>query len=140
MFKFQENRPCRYGIMTKYNTDVNKIKWFDVPSHYVFHYVNAWEDQNEANETVVTMFAIVWDKIRIELQESEHFWSSTDKNHLKKFTFNLSTGKFDIKTLLTNQLLEFPIINQYFMGYKNRYTYIALSNPETLKNQVNYDD
>lgn len=25
MFKFQENRPCRYGIMTKYNTDVNKI-------------------------------------------------------------------------------------------------------------------
>ena len=62
-------------------------------------------------EIIITMFGIIWNRIRINLQESEHFLDATDSHFL-------SSGRCDIKDLLTDLRFEFPFINQEFIGYK----------------------
>ena len=140
IFHFDEKKPCRYGIMPRYDNHPNNIQWFDVPAHYCFHYVNSWEEKNSKGETIITMFAVVWNRLRINLQEAEHFWDATDTHYLQKYTFNLSSGKCDIKVMLTDLQFEFPIVNQEFMWYKNRYAYLAFADPEAAKLEVNDDD
>jgi len=86
------------------------------------------------------MFAVVWNGIDMEFQEHEHFWTTTDGNKLKKFFFNLSTGKSEIKTMIEDAMVEFPVINLSYTGYKNRFSYLAFSNPDMRKNDANKDD
>jgi len=47
VFKYNPNVPARYGVMKKENTNPNAVQWFDLPNHYVFHFVNAWEETND---------------------------------------------------------------------------------------------
>lgn len=44
---------------------------------------------------------------------------------LFKITFNLVTGDADMKYYMEDTSPEFPIINQKFIGQKNRYAYMA---------------
>jgi len=41
LLKLNQNMTARYGVMNKYGKD---IKWFEFPSHFVFHFINSWED------------------------------------------------------------------------------------------------
>jgi len=43
---------------------------------------------------------------------------------LKKLTFDLETGKTEIKTLVEDACVEFPVINMNYVGYKNRFVYM----------------
>lgn len=140
IYHYEKDKPCRYGIIPRYSMNVDQIKWFDVPAHYVFHYVNSWEEINDQGETIITMFAVVWNGIDMEFQEHEHFWTSTDGHYLKKFTFNLATGEEVIKTMINDDMVEFPIINLSYTGYKNRFAYLPFTNPDMIKNAANKDD
>jgi 9-cis-epoxycarotenoid dioxygenase len=59
IFKYNGNVPARYGIMKKLNQNVDQIQWFELPSHYVFHFVNAWEETNEKGETIIKLFGCI---------------------------------------------------------------------------------
>ncbi len=36
------------------NTD--QIHWFELPAHMVVHWVNAWEDKNEAGDDIIKLW------------------------------------------------------------------------------------
>jgi carotenoid cleavage dioxygenase-like enzyme len=44
VFHFNSHKPSRYGVMSRYNTDLASITWFNLPAHVIFHYINAWEE------------------------------------------------------------------------------------------------
>jgi len=46
VFVYDIKQDSRYGVMHKMNDQPNKIKWFTLPNHYVFHYANSWEETN----------------------------------------------------------------------------------------------
>ena len=72
-------------------TDHNQIKWFDLPNHYVFHYINAWDSVNEKGEDIVTLFGCSLDDVSLEHKhkqdpndpfEEEHpfLWEAQDSD------------------------------------------------------------
>lgn len=78
VFHYDNTKPCRYGIMIRYKTNAKDIKWFDVPAHYVFHYVNSWEEYDENKDLNIIMFAVVWESLNVDFQKFDNLWESGD--------------------------------------------------------------
>lgn len=94
--------------------------------HFAFHYANSWESKNALGQDVVTMWALVHKHIDIGMM-NEHF-TKEDANPLEitKFEFNMVTGEIITKKPF-EILCEFPVINQEYIGRKNRYFYFCAS-------------
>lgn len=123
---FKSNEKCRYGVMPRYSTDPNTVKWFDFPkAHYVFHFANAWDWINDKGEQMVTVVAPVY--YNMDLSWQNHDWNLNQfETDFCKFHLNLATGELDIKNnLCPLYYLEFPILNPWYVGYKTRYTYMV---------------
>jgi carotenoid cleavage dioxygenase-like enzyme len=43
IYRLNKDKPARYGFLKRFSQNADDIKWFDLPSHYVFHFGNAWE-------------------------------------------------------------------------------------------------
>jgi 9-cis-epoxycarotenoid dioxygenase len=56
IFHFDEKKPARYGIMKRHCLNPDQVQWFELPNHYVFHFVNAWEDVNENGDQIIRLF------------------------------------------------------------------------------------
>lgn len=103
----------------------SQIQWFELPNHYVFHYVNAWEETNENGETIVKLFGCAQTQVHIELNKEHPFLGGEVDPVLSKFTFNLTTGESEWKVLEKDLPCEFPVIDQNLMGRKHKYAYLA---------------
>jgi carotenoid 9,10(9',10')-cleavage dioxygenase 1 len=68
VFEFNKNMSARYGVMKRNETDKKNIKWFDLPNHYVYHFVNAWDSTNEEGDEIVTMFGCALSKVNLEFK------------------------------------------------------------------------
>lgn len=98
--------------MRKENTTENKIQWFTLPNHYVFHYANAWEEKNELGQDIIVMFGCPQDIVDIALEKDHPFFEDENfRIKFAKFTFNLVTGEAHMRTVVDHLSLEFPIIN-----------------------------
>ena len=40
-------------------TNEKKIQWFEFESHYAFHYVNAWEAENDNGDELIFFYGAV---------------------------------------------------------------------------------
>lgn len=117
--EFDNNLPSRFGIMKRY--DDSKVQWFELPTCYIFHVANAWEE-----EDTVVLHAVKHTKI------DDDFFSFKVTNHnifhdayLCEWRFDLKTGKSTEKVLCKDISCEFPTINPNYVGVKNQYVYIA---------------
>ena len=105
--------------------DVNEIKWFELPNHMCIHYCNSWEEKNKEGHDVITIFGCAMDEIDLDINKEHPFLDKHLYPKLTKWTFNLTTGKSEMKTMINDRALEFPVINQDLMGYKTRYVYLV---------------
>lgn len=70
---------------------------------------------------------------KIEFTSEHPFLGKNINAKLTKTTFNLSTGTCSIVDLIDDMSFEFPIVNQKYIGYKNRYAYLATWSMELPK-------
>lgn len=99
---------------------------FTLPNHYVFHYVNCWEDVNEKNQKIIVLYGCCQFDVNIALEKEHPFFEDENfRIKLARMEFNLVTGEADFKIVCDHLSLEFPVINQKLIGYKNRYAYIS---------------
>jgi len=56
VFKFDATQPSRYGIMKKLAQQKSAVQWFEMPTHFAFHYVNAWEEKNAEGEDIIVLY------------------------------------------------------------------------------------
>jgi carotenoid cleavage dioxygenase-like enzyme len=80
-FEFNKNMTAKYGIMNRRCTDVNEIKWFELPNHFVFHFINAWDSVNERGEDIVTMFGCSLNDISLEHKHKENYDDPSEQEH-----------------------------------------------------------
>ncbi len=120
MLAFEKERPSRFGIMPR--SGDGEVQWFEAPSCYAFHVLNAYEDGDE----VVLMAC--------RLQE----FSMTGLGdpalmvpYLYQWRFNLRSHKVT-ETKLSEIPCEFPQINPQYTGLKNRYGYVGKSAPTPM--------
>jgi carotenoid cleavage dioxygenase-like enzyme len=111
---FEKDRPTRFGIMPRYG-DNSEVRWFESPSCFAFHSLNAYE---EGDEIVL---------IGCRMQEFSLTGIDDPEQgipYLYQWRFNLKTG-----TVQEGQLFELPVdyprINEAYVGRKMRYGYCA---------------
>jgi carotenoid cleavage dioxygenase len=113
------NRDCK---------DTKEIKWFELPNHFVFHFVNAWEKKAANGDNLVIMFGCALKDVNLEYKcteedGSEHpfLWEDNQNDNrgkLTKFTFNMTTGESEMK-LLVDEASDFPLIDMDIVGYES---------------------
>jgi len=77
-----------------------------------FHYANAWEDKNEKGQDIIVMFGCPQDYVDIALEKEHPFLEDVGfRIKFTKFVLNLETGEANMKVLIDDMSLEFPVIN-----------------------------
>ncbi|MBD2242470.1 carotenoid oxygenase family protein [Nostoc sp. FACHB-888] len=132
---FERDRSSRFGIVPRHGNNSN-IRWFESPSCYVFHTLNAYEEGDE----VVLIACRMSSTTVLSLDDSQ---PDPDANipRLHRWRFNLNTGTVR-EEMLDDVASEFPRVNENLLGRQNRYGYTnkAANNPLPLfEGIIKYD-
>ncbi|MFW5966439.1 MAG: carotenoid oxygenase family protein [Persicimonas sp.] len=128
--EFHEEIPSRFGIIPRYGGG-DEIEWFDAEPCYLYHVVNAWEEDGEVvmigcraknpqpESAEDTPLARMLAYLRLDAQ-------------LYEWRFDLETGQTS-EGPLDDANTEFPTIRLGEMGRKTRYAYnVHMSSDDTL--------
>jgi carotenoid cleavage dioxygenase len=107
-YKWSDDYPARLGVMPRDGT-AKDLKWFSIPSCYVFHPLNAYDDAG----------AVVLDVARYEKMWVKGFDVPA---HLHRFRLDLSTGVAKGEQI-DDLPIEFPRVADSKAGLKHRYGY-----------------
>lgn len=110
ILQFDTTKPSRYGIMKRNCLNPAQVQWFELPNHYVFHFVNAWEETNDKGEAIIKMFGMTQISINLDFEEEHPFLAGKQAPKLSRFIFNLTTGESSWKVLIEETSMEFPVI------------------------------
>ncbi|MFM6024314.1 MAG: carotenoid oxygenase family protein, partial [Dolichospermum sp.] len=118
MLMFEKHRPSRFGIIPRHGDNSN-IRWFECPSCYVFHTLNAYEVGDE-----VVLIACRMNSTNVLISNDTYSDPLEGIPFLHRWRFNLSTG-----TVTEEQLDdvpgEFPSVNENLLGRKTQYGYLG---------------
>ncbi|MFM6310133.1 MAG: carotenoid oxygenase family protein, partial [Dolichospermum sp.] len=118
MLIFEKHRPSRFGIIPRHGDNSN-IRWFECPSCYVFHTLNAYEVGDE-----VVLIACRMNSTNVLISNDTYSDPLEGIPFLHRWRFNLSTG-----TVTEEQLDdvpgEFPRVNENLLGRKTQYCYLG---------------
>ncbi|KAK7309441.1 hypothetical protein RJT34_06172 [Clitoria ternatea] len=110
----------RVGILPRYATNESSMKWFDVPGFNIIHAINAW-DEDDGKTVVLIAPNILSVEHTLERMELVHAM-------VEKVRINLETGIVK-RHPISARNLDFGVINQEFVGKKNRFVYAAVGDP-----------
>ncbi|MBK1987769.1 carotenoid oxygenase family protein [Sphaerospermopsis aphanizomenoides BCCUSP55] len=115
MMMFESHLPSRFGIVPRHGDNSN-IRWFETPSCYIFHTLNAYEAGDE----------VILIACRMSSTTVLENGSSTDPTanlpFLHRWRFNLSTGAVT-EEMLDDVPAEFPRVNENLVGRNTQYGY-----------------
>ncbi|MBW4605858.1 MAG: carotenoid oxygenase family protein [Hassallia sp. WJT32-NPBG1] len=119
-YMFEPNSPSRFGILPRHG-DSSSIRWFEVSNCYVLHTLNAYE----VGEEIVVIACRANDAKTLNIPTKTKLNDSQeDRPILHRWRFHLYTGKVQEETI-DDVALEFPSLNQQWVGKQNRYGYAA---------------
>ncbi|KAL6006139.1 hypothetical protein ACLOJK_040185 [Asimina triloba] len=147
LIKYYNNKEARIGVMHRYG-DAESVIWFKVKNHCTFHMINSFE---EGDEVVVigcraSGSIVPGPDYGIDKQEwfrrafkppttvTEDFDPSVDGiifPRAYEWRLNMNTGTVEEGYLTgLDFALDFPVINDTFMGIKNKYCYTQVLDTE----------
>ncbi|KAF5752656.1 carotenoid cleavage dioxygenase 1 family protein [Tripterygium wilfordii] len=135
IFSFDETKKSRFGVLPRYAKDELLIRWFELPTCFIFHNANAWEEGDD----------VVLITCRIEKPDLDMV-SGNIKEKLENFGNELYEMRFNMKTGLASQRklsegsVDFPRVNENYTGRKQRYVYgTILDNIAKVKGVIKFD-
>jgi carotenoid cleavage dioxygenase len=117
-FLWDERKDARVGLLPR-DGDVRRLRWFEAPRCFVFHFLNAYDDGGRTMVDVVRhprMFA------------TDRSGPSEGPPMLVRWTLDRSSGRL-VETILDERGPEFPRINGAFAGRPYRFGYTAHASP-----------
>ncbi|TAF11207.1 MAG: 9-cis-epoxycarotenoid dioxygenase [Nostocales cyanobacterium] len=115
MMMFESDRPSRFGIVPRHGDNSN-IRWFETPSCYVFHTLNAYE---EGDEVILVASRMSSTTVLMGGSQTD---PTADIPLLHQWRFNLNTGAVT-EEMLDDVPAEFPRVNENLLGRKTQYGY-----------------
>ncbi|XP_054808614.1 probable carotenoid cleavage dioxygenase 4, chloroplastic [Prosopis cineraria] len=114
------SKVSRIGVLPRYAKDESQIKWFNVPGFNVIHAINAWDDE-DGNGIVL---------IAPNILSVEHTLERLELIHalVEKVRIDLRTG-IVTRQPISARNLDFGVINQAYLGKKNKFVYAAIGDP-----------
>ena len=119
---FRADLPSRFGILPRHGA-AKEIKWFESPSCFVFHVLNAYDEGDD-----VVLQACRYNRFP-DLVDFEKLTQGTGSKKAEPLTSKLYQWRFNLKTgavkegPLDDRDAEFPRINEALTGRKTRYGY-----------------
>jgi carotenoid cleavage dioxygenase len=114
------DQPTRFGVAPRRGGDP---KWFEFPTSYIYHVINAWE---EGEEVVMAACKMVPNGFSPDPATYGPYAAMTTVLALRARPFlwrmNLRTGE-GREEQLDDRLSEFPVVNLTTLGRKSRFSY-----------------
>jgi carotenoid cleavage oxygenase len=110
--RWNPKHPARIGLMPREGT-ADDLRWFDVEPCYVFHPLNAYDE----NETVV-LDVVRHPRMFVTDRNGPNEGPAT----LDRWTIDLNAGKVR-ESRMDDHSQEFPRIDERLLGRRNRYGY-----------------
>jgi carotenoid cleavage dioxygenase-like enzyme len=110
-FGWDEDAVCRMGVLPKDGT-ARDMKWFDIPTCFIFHTMNAYEQGDE----------VVLDAARYDALWVKGSRDFSRPAYLSRYSLNMKLGTSTV-TRINEQAMEFPQINRQQWGRNYRYGY-----------------
>lgn len=129
--EFHREVPARFGIIPRFGRSED-IKWFEATSCWVMHLANCYEDGDW-----VVQDACIWDNpVKPPLNANDDPFAKIKRNldkhatntHMYRWMFNMVTGEVREENL-DDEVTEFPIVSNDYVGVKNRYAYTSMFVP-----------
>lgn len=114
-YLWNECTNSRVGLLPG-NGDLGKMQWFDAPSCFVFHFVNAYESDGRVIANVIRHTHI--------FGASDYLGPDEGKPVLVRWTFDLARGLF-AEAQLDDHGAEFPRFDTRLGGQPYRFCYSA---------------
>jgi carotenoid cleavage dioxygenase-like enzyme len=132
MLSFERERPSRFGILPRHGNP-SDIRWFEAPSCYIFHTLNAYEAGDEVVLVACRMNStnVLGPSSSPSEHEADHPGLDNDVPLLYRWRFHTKTGAVQEEPL-TDRPSEFPRINEQLLGRENRYGYAASAAPGAM--------
>lgn len=135
---FDRDLPSRFGVIPRRG---HEVRWFEAKPCYIYHVVNAWEENEE----------IVLDVCRVSRPAPAGQGSPLARmiSYLKldarmyRYRFDLRTGRTSEEYVDADHNTEFPSIDARSTGYRTRYAYnVSVADAETnlFDGLVRYDN
>ncbi|XP_029127782.1 carotenoid 9,10(9',10')-cleavage dioxygenase 1 isoform X2 [Cajanus cajan] len=118
LIKYNKEEYARIAVMPRYG-DANSIKWFEVEPNCTFHIINSFEDGHEVVVRGCRSLDSLVPAPDPSLMEFE--WLS----RCYEWRLNMQTGEVNERDLCGANVyyMDFPMINENFIGIRNRYAY-----------------
>lgn len=124
-FHWSDDYPARIGVMPR-DGGADELTWFDVDPCYVFHPLNAYDDEDGTVVFDVCRISELW-------RDPGEFGGGTSSLH--RWRFDLATGKTS-EEMLHDQAQDFPRVADDRVGLAHRYGYTAFSGRDHSKGQL----
>ncbi|CAI8599840.1 unnamed protein product [Vicia faba] len=118
LMKYDKKEYARIGVMPRYG-NAESIKWFEVEPNCTFHIINSFEDGDE----VVVRGCRSLDSLVPKPDPCSKEFDCLSRSY--EWRLNMRTGEVKEKDLCGDQVvyMDFPMINENFVGIKHRYAY-----------------
>lgn len=124
-YAFESQRAAMIGVMPR-DGEAASMRWFEGPSCYVFHAMNAWESGN----TIVADVMVYDEPPLFPRPDGTPGDPARQQAYLTRWTFDLTAGN---GTFTAERLCEiageFPRIDDRFAGRQHRHGWFAASRP-----------
>ncbi|KAG0556078.1 hypothetical protein KC19_11G024200 [Ceratodon purpureus] len=117
LFKFDEKKEARLGVLPRYATNESQLRWFTIPLCYIFHNANAWEEGDE-----IVLYSCRMSEINLEMVMDEVKPGNYTSPQIYEFRMNMKTGEVRQKQLSILSA-DFPRVNEEYTGRKTQYMY-----------------
>lgn len=128
---YYDEQPARFGVLPR-RAEGSEIRWFEAAPCYVYHVVNAWEEDD-----AVVMIGCRCDtplppKDPADGAHARAFANLRLRAKLHRWRFDLKTGE-TTETPLDDRNAEFPTIDDRRAGRRSRYaTLVTIPEARTL--------
>jgi carotenoid cleavage dioxygenase-like enzyme len=116
VLQWEPDHGTRIGAM---NRKTFEVKWFQTESFYVFHFLNAYEENNSLTVDFCRMPSL-------DMTGN----GPSGQPHPYRFMLDMKDGSVK-QTQIDDEVNEFPRIDDRLAGYRHRYGYFAASRPAT---------
>ncbi|XP_060963184.1 carotenoid 9,10(9',10')-cleavage dioxygenase 1 [Cannabis sativa] len=131
LIKYDKDEYARIGVMPRYG-DADSIKWFEVEPNCTMHFFNCFED---GDDEIVVWGCRALDSIISSTQEQIDTPTTNANNsyHDSPYEWRLNMKNGIIKekklTLDSEYSMDYPTINENYIGLKNKFGYAQVVDP-----------
>jgi carotenoid cleavage dioxygenase len=117
-YSWNPNYPARIGVMPRTGVAAD-VRWFDIEPCYVFHPMNAYDEDG----------VIVLDVVRYDTMFEQGHRGPSGRAALDRWEVDLSAGKVR-QSRLDDRPQEFPRVDERLVGLRHRYGYVPAVGPD----------